>query len=216
MGTKSSPGSFDCYDRALPDEPMFVILGRDPTAPILVEAWARMRKTDIDTGERPQSDMAMVTEATKLASDMYRWREKNEGRWRTPPSPELIRARALVQAYRRLIRLDEPSREVDGILYRLFSQPEWKSPVTEEQKVAYCETMALSYTKSIDAALKLMPSGYTRAVCNEDLRRVRVSVYGGPLHAQIGEGVHAVEAIATCTAIVSAVMGVVTASRDAM
>ncbi|HAW11807.1 MAG TPA: aspartate decarboxylase, partial [Chloroflexi bacterium] len=30
MGTKNNPGKFDCYDDAHPDEPMFVLLGRDP------------------------------------------------------------------------------------------------------------------------------------------------------------------------------------------
>jgi hypothetical protein len=30
MGTKSNPGPFDCYAKAEPDEPMFVLLARDP------------------------------------------------------------------------------------------------------------------------------------------------------------------------------------------
>ena len=29
MGTKNNPGKFDCYEHAKPDEPMFVLLGRD-------------------------------------------------------------------------------------------------------------------------------------------------------------------------------------------
>ena len=43
MGTKNNPGEFDCYDNAGPDEPMFVLLARDPLAPILVDLWASMR-----------------------------------------------------------------------------------------------------------------------------------------------------------------------------
>lgn len=39
MGTKNNPGKFDCYDAALPDEPMFVLLARDP----VVREWVRRR-----------------------------------------------------------------------------------------------------------------------------------------------------------------------------
>lgn len=40
MGTKSNPGKFDCYDKAEPDEPLFVLLARDETAADFVELWA--------------------------------------------------------------------------------------------------------------------------------------------------------------------------------
>jgi hypothetical protein len=40
MGTKNNPGTYDCYDKAEPDEPMFVLLARDPTASTFVRAWA--------------------------------------------------------------------------------------------------------------------------------------------------------------------------------
>jgi hypothetical protein len=40
MGTKRNPGQYDCYAKAEPDEPMFVLLARDPTAPQLVRDWA--------------------------------------------------------------------------------------------------------------------------------------------------------------------------------
>ena len=42
MSTKNNPGNFDCYANAAPDEPMFVLLARDPIAPILVRIWACM------------------------------------------------------------------------------------------------------------------------------------------------------------------------------
>jgi hypothetical protein len=44
MGTKNNPGKFDCYANAAPDEPMFVLLARDPMAPIVVRFWAQLRK----------------------------------------------------------------------------------------------------------------------------------------------------------------------------
>lgn len=87
MGTKNNPAPFDCYANALPDEEMFVLLARDPDAPALVEQWADNRAWAIATGKRPESDMAMVTEARECAAKMRRWRFQNEGAWRTPPTP---------------------------------------------------------------------------------------------------------------------------------
>lgn len=82
MGTKNKPGDFDCYANALPDEPMFILLGRDPSAPRLVEDWANERQIDIARGRRPQSDMAMVKEAQDCAEAMRSWRAENDGEWR--------------------------------------------------------------------------------------------------------------------------------------
>lgn len=44
MGTKTSPGDFDCYAAAKPDEPMFILLGRDPCASIAVAFWVMLRQ----------------------------------------------------------------------------------------------------------------------------------------------------------------------------
>jgi hypothetical protein len=66
MGTKNNPGRFDCYSRADPDEPFFVLLGRDPLAPALVRVWARMRQ---EMGEDPEK----VLEAFNCASVMAAW-----------------------------------------------------------------------------------------------------------------------------------------------
>ena len=32
MGTKRNPATYDCYDKAEPDEPLFVLLARDAAA----------------------------------------------------------------------------------------------------------------------------------------------------------------------------------------
>ena len=66
MGTKNQPGDFDCYANADPNEPMFVLLGRDKHAPFLVEVWALLRHFD---GE----DEAMVAEALDCADTMRTW-----------------------------------------------------------------------------------------------------------------------------------------------
>jgi hypothetical protein len=67
MGTKENPGKFDCYAKALPDEPVFVLLGRDPDFCRLVNEWAGKRAADIECGERPETDWPLVDEAGKCA-----------------------------------------------------------------------------------------------------------------------------------------------------
>ena len=71
MGTKNNPGRFDCYANAEPDEPMFVLLGRDLDAPELVQLWADRREA---RGEDP----AKVKEARDCAHQMARFRAKRE------------------------------------------------------------------------------------------------------------------------------------------
>lgn len=71
MGTKSEPGAFDCYSSAEPDEPMFVLLGRDKHAPTIVWLWATLRELD---GE----DETKVAEAQRCAMDMMQWARDHE------------------------------------------------------------------------------------------------------------------------------------------
>lgn len=59
MGTKLNPGNFDCYAAAKDDEPMFVLLARDESAPFLVEAWARLHGGDL-VGAMDAIDKAYV------------------------------------------------------------------------------------------------------------------------------------------------------------
>lgn len=82
MGSKNEPGQFDCYANALPDEPMFVLLARDPSAPDRVDEWATERQRQIEKGYRPKSDQALVDEAIQCAANMRRWRVVNNGAWR--------------------------------------------------------------------------------------------------------------------------------------
>lgn len=66
MGTKNNPGKYDCYANADPDEPMFVLLGRDKFAPSLVALWATAREAD-------RGDLDKVTEAHDCAAAMKNW-----------------------------------------------------------------------------------------------------------------------------------------------
>lgn len=80
MGTKNEGDP--CYDAALPDEPMFVLLARDPQAPQAVRDWAAQRAALIASGMRPASDMTKVMEASQLADRMVIWREDADESWR--------------------------------------------------------------------------------------------------------------------------------------
>lgn len=66
MATKNNPGNFDCYDKAEPDEPMFVLLARDRHAVALVWLWATLRKLD-------KEDEAVTAEALACAKSMVDW-----------------------------------------------------------------------------------------------------------------------------------------------
>lgn len=83
MGTKNNPGKFDCYDKALPDEPMFILLARDPDFYRFVTKWAKNRVRQINCGERPSSDYDLVVEANLCANEGERWRRmNNDSKWR--------------------------------------------------------------------------------------------------------------------------------------
>jgi hypothetical protein len=70
MGTKSNPGKFDCWSRAEPDEPVFVLLGRDPVASLVVEYWAELRAV-LSHKNGPEQ----LNEALDCAREMRTWAE---------------------------------------------------------------------------------------------------------------------------------------------
>jgi hypothetical protein len=88
MGTKNNPCKFDCYANADPDEPMFVLLGRDPHAHAAVRKWAQDREAMIRAELKPESDMRMVWEAIECADAMERFCIEREKRRRAEPPRE--------------------------------------------------------------------------------------------------------------------------------
>lgn len=74
MGTKNNPGDFDCYRAADPDEPMFVLLGRDPLAAGLVREWADQREAVALTPRQ----FSKVVEARRCADMMDVWFAANQ------------------------------------------------------------------------------------------------------------------------------------------
>lgn len=68
MSTKLKPGPYGCYEKAEDDEPMFILLARDPQAPALVDLWASIRETE------GNEDPGKIAEARRLAERMRIWR----------------------------------------------------------------------------------------------------------------------------------------------
>lgn len=92
MATKEKPGEFDCYANAKPDEPMFVLLARDVSAPWLVAAWAALRQGDLDSAQYMMKEAyetleregklqtilpEKYKEAIKCGFHMLAWKTKN-------------------------------------------------------------------------------------------------------------------------------------------
>ena len=90
MSTKDNPSRFDCYARALPDEPTFTLLGRDPLAAGLVHLWTSLRRHDWSGAITNLSHLAFVAmgfrvereekikEALDCARSMTNWMTSNE------------------------------------------------------------------------------------------------------------------------------------------
>lgn len=76
MMDKNSEGNRDCLAKALPGEPMFVLLARDLAAPTVIRAGARKRQEHILDGlllDTPE-ERAHVQAAYAIASAMEDWR----------------------------------------------------------------------------------------------------------------------------------------------
>lgn len=74
MGTKNNPGNIDCYSRALPDEHVFVLLGRDPAMAPTIRFWRAEREL-LGKNVDPD-DLNKLDEAAKAADDAEIWRAK--------------------------------------------------------------------------------------------------------------------------------------------
>lgn len=92
MGTKNNPGKFDCYANAEPDEPMFILLARDPLAPFLVSIWSKIRMADLEAADAVFTkmvndlisrydiapDVDKASEALDCSLAMFAWRKANQ------------------------------------------------------------------------------------------------------------------------------------------
>lgn len=75
MSTKNNPGAWRCYEAALPDEPIFTILARDPAGPATLQFWAQERNR-VGKTDNPE-DCDRIDNALRDAEDMTAWRAAN-------------------------------------------------------------------------------------------------------------------------------------------
>ena len=74
MGTKADPGQYDCYGNADLHEPLFTLVGRDPTAGPTVALWVALRRALGDTDE------AKLEEAERIADQLAQYgRQQGKG-----------------------------------------------------------------------------------------------------------------------------------------
>lgn len=88
METKANPNPNGCLAKAMPDEPMFTLLGRDLEAPKAIRQWATLR---IEGGQPADDDQ--ILQALADADAFERWRSDNLGAWRDykpAAEPDLI------------------------------------------------------------------------------------------------------------------------------
>lgn len=98
MGTKNNPAPNDCYAKAEADEPLFILLARDPTAAHLVSIWSKLRVGDFEaaagvyknlvmkmlrreemgeTEDYSEKDVEKSEEAMKCSLAMFEWIKAN-------------------------------------------------------------------------------------------------------------------------------------------
>lgn len=72
MGTKNNPGKYDCYAKLEPDEPYFLLRGKDPIGWLIVKLWIAMRITMADD-LIPAAYGDKLNEAKDTAARMKEW-----------------------------------------------------------------------------------------------------------------------------------------------
>lgn len=108
VGTKLKPGKFDCYANALPDEPMFVLLARDRTAPALTKLWAYVRSGQTRAAQRILMDLLNAEDRLRRASDVP---------VETAMTDEALACAASMMTYKKGRDLDRRSRGEDPLAY---------------------------------------------------------------------------------------------------
>lgn len=84
METKQNLSRRGCLAFALPDEPMFILLARDPDAPAAIRSWCerRARRQVLEPTIELVGDSEKIVDAVDDAEAFEKWRAENEGSWR--------------------------------------------------------------------------------------------------------------------------------------
>jgi hypothetical protein len=92
METKPNLDPKGCLARALPGEPMLVLLARDPDAPAAIRYWAERRARRQVQEPTPEliGDAEKIVGAVDDAQAFEDWRASHMGVWRGVPPTRLI------------------------------------------------------------------------------------------------------------------------------
>jgi hypothetical protein len=60
-------------DKCEPDEPVFILTGRDSASPVTIKIWCHLWLQQIAMGLRPETDRPQITEAMRIATAMEIW-----------------------------------------------------------------------------------------------------------------------------------------------
>lgn len=108
MNTKNSPSVYDGHSKALPDEPTFTLLGRDPLTPFLIFLWTVHRRKQLEeAGQMNLQEEAQITEAMAIrqASLIYL---SSIGK-STRPYPSMTSAYEDVREFHKKFGLQDPA-----------------------------------------------------------------------------------------------------------
>lgn len=108
MNTKNSPSVYDGHSKALPDEPTFTLLGRDPLTPFLIFLWTVHRRKQLEeAGQMNLQEEAQITEAMAIrqASLIYL---SSIGK-STRPYPSMTSAYEDVREFHKKFGLEDPN-----------------------------------------------------------------------------------------------------------
>jgi hypothetical protein len=128
MGSKSNPGKFDCWSRAEPDEPVFVLLGRDPVASIIVADWAALRE------RLGQTEPEVLEEAQQCAERMAQWAVAKGKSAQLEAANE---ARSLTVREHREVGAQRERRKIQEAVEKLFPKQDFANrvfPLRDENK----------------------------------------------------------------------------------
>jgi hypothetical protein len=137
--TKAKPSPEGCYARALPDEPMFILLGRDRCAPDAIRRWADER-TRLAIEEDWSEDPERITDAVDTADAMERWRVEHEGAWRRSVTamdvPEADLSDIALRVLRRAPALGILATDVPASAGRMVAVEAFNTLLADAQKLA--------------------------------------------------------------------------------
>lgn len=124
METREKLSRTGCLAYALPHEPMFILLARDPDAPDTIQFWAerRARRQVLEPTIELVGDSDKIVGAVDDVEAFKRWRIEHEGEWRGQPPVLLIDM--------------IPLAELEEIIYQALLRSEGKAPDVRAYHIA--------------------------------------------------------------------------------